>query len=208
MAQTIRRMHPPALKTQKTYRINGTFGFCLHFPVSSSGSCHVSIGCCLDWMWTVAGWDLRQEFLLASIDQLALQILVERLRVYRSPTKEIDSLQEAMVLAYYRLECRNQTTLQDGWTCLTLPSLLSSFMKIPKQLFIFGTNILQAEIIELAEASMALITKSSTCDINKPVSLPSVFRCLKRALRVHLCPTFSALGSSDLKRACVIPTKL
>lgn len=45
-------------------------------------------------------------------------------------------------------------------------------MSLPKQLLGCATNILQAEVIEFAEARMALITKSSTCDINKAVSLP------------------------------------
>lgn len=69
---------------------------------------------------------------------------------------------------------------------------------LPKQLLGLVTNIRQAEMMELAEDKTAFITKSSTCDINNPVSLPRPFRCLNKALRVHLCPTFSALGSSDL----------
>lgn len=69
-----------------------------------------------------------------------------------------------------------------------------------KQLFGCWTNIRQAVTMDSEHANMDLITTSSIDSINFAVSSPSLRKWRNNALNVHLWPTSSAEGSSDLKK--------
>ena len=56
----------------------------------------------------------------------------------------------------------------------------------------------QADMIGGADARIAFTTTSSILCIKTAVSIPCARKCRNSALRVHLCPTSSASGSSLL----------